>query len=100
MSAPSFSNALDSRRAELPVWPRPTYVQLLTCPILEQGYDADLRLELDHPYPLRYWTSRVQLHDRPTTHDGYFVGPWPRVEVEACIEGSWVLIDGYQGIIA
>ena len=67
-------------------------------PILCKSQDADLRLEMDHPYRLRYWTSRVGLRDRPQTDDGhYYEGGWPRIEVEAYVDGRWVTIDGYQG---
>lgn len=93
----TFNNSLHPARLTLPRWPRPSYASLISQPIMGRGQDADLRLELDYPCPLRYWTSRVGLRDRPQTEDGYYEGGWSCVEVEACVDGRWVLIDGYQG---
>jgi hypothetical protein len=92
-----FRDTLDPRRGQLPVWPRPSYWHLMGMSIRAQGQDSDLRLELDSPCRLRYWTSRLTVADRPQTESGHYEGMYPRIFVEAEIDGEWVLIDGYQG---
>lgn len=92
-----FGDTLDPRRFSLPQWPRPSHSELMSKAKLAQGHDSDLRLELTFPCRLRYWTSRLTLADRPQTDSGRYEGGYPRVFVEAEIDGCWVIIDGYQG---
>jgi len=96
-----FHDTLDPRRFQLRGWPRPTHTHLMGLPVLFSGYVEDLRLEIDGgAFRLRYWTSRLTLQDRPQTKSGHYEGGYPRIQVEAEIDGSWVLIDGYQGHMA
>ena len=98
MSHVWFRDTLSPKRFSIRGWPRPTYAYLKSLPVLFHGYVEDLRLELDGgAYRFRYWTSRLTLADRPQTDSGGYEGMYPRVQVEAEIGGSWVLIDGYQG---
>lgn len=99
MAIRSFRDVIDARAGLVPRWPTPLLAPLQAMPTIAVSQDADLKLQLDNPIPLRYWVSRVNLQDRPTTASGAWVGGWPRVEVEACIDGAWVIIDGYQGHI-
>lgn len=92
-----FRETLDPRRHQVAPWPHPMFEELLRLPIIAQGQDSDLRLEMQRSSRLRYWTSRLTVQDRPQTESGHYEGAYPRIFVEAEVDGEWVLVDGYQG---
>ena len=97
----AFSDVLDPedvRRVDLRSWP--SYNYLLGQPTLSTSQNDDLKLETESwdGTPLRYWVDRSWgIKDRPQTDEGHYIGGWPRVTVEACLDGRWKLIAGYQG---
>lgn len=78
-------------------WPLPHLEALESLPTIAVSHTDDLKLELEQPCRLRYWVSRLTLQDRPQTESGHYEGGYPRITVEANVDGVWYLVDGYQG---
>jgi hypothetical protein len=95
-----FHDTLSPERYRAKHPPQILLEQLEALPTIKQSQVDDLKLQTSHEgVPLRYWVSRVGFYDRPQVNGKGFEGSYPSITIEAYLDGSWHLVDGYQGHI-